>query len=81
MTYYEKNKERVRQQHKEYYQAHREERLFYQNNYNKIIAEEKEKRRVRYWSTRDMNKCAKIPPASLSPPLISKPVSFSLTFE
>ena len=67
MSYYEQNKEHVRTQHKEYYARTREERLLYQNNYNMLNEmERKEKNRIRYWSTRDMNKVARIPPRSVS---------------
>ena len=82
MSYYERNKERVQQQHREYYQAHREGRLLYQYAYNMTYdAERKIKNRERYWAIRDKNKKAKIPPPSLNEPIAPMPVSFTTSFD
>ena len=77
--YYLKNKEKIAERNRIYYQTYREERLAYQNDYNRITdAERKYKNKVRYWATRDSAKKAKPPPADY--PVAYVPASFSVVF-
>jgi hypothetical protein len=78
--YYIRNKERIQQQRKAYYQMNREERLAYQHEYNMLTeAERKQKNKQRYWATRDKAKKAKPPPRDF--PVDYLPASFSVQFE
>ena len=78
--YYQKNKEKIKERQRRYYQLYREERLAYQYEYNEMTeAERKEKNRQRYWAVRDKN-MAKATPEPKPFPYDFVPASFSVVF-
>jgi hypothetical protein len=78
--YYQRNKEKIKERNRRYYELHREERLAYQNEYNFITeAERKQRNKARYWAVRDKN-MAKAKPLPPQYPMDFVPKSFSITF-
>ena len=79
-NYYLKNKEKIQERARRYYQLYREERLAYQNEYNNMTeAERKQKNKERYWKVRDKN-LAKATPEPKPFPYDFVPASFSVVF-
>lgn len=78
--YYLRNKEKIKERNKKYYQLHRDERLAYQYDYNMLTeAERKQKNKQRYWAVREQSKKGK--PIPTDYPVAYVPPSFSLTFQ
>jgi hypothetical protein len=78
--YYQRNKAKINERNRQYYQLYREERIAYQHQYNQMTeTERKQKNKERYWKVRDKN-MAKAKPIPQEYPSNFVPASFSVVF-